>query len=73
MYAIRSYYAELAHVDDVPHGVHDAAGAEKQQRLEESVREQVEHGRAICADARRKDRITSYNVCYTTLLRYPEQ
>ena len=37
--------AEAAHVDDVAHGVHHAAGREEQQRLEEGVREQVEHGR----------------------------
>ena len=38
-----SQAAEAAHVDHVAHRVHHAAGAQEQQRLEERVREQVEH------------------------------
>ena len=35
--------AEAAHVDDVAHGMHDAAGAQKQQGLEKRMRVQVEN------------------------------
>ena len=37
--------AEPPHVDHAPHRVHHAARGEEQQRLEEGVREQVEHRR----------------------------
>ena len=37
--------AEPPHVDHVAHRVHDAAGREEQQCLEECVCEQVEHAR----------------------------
>src|SRR6185437_10484969 len=37
--------AELAHVDHASHGMHHAAGAEKEKRLEEGVRHEVKHGR----------------------------
>ena len=37
--------AEPPHVDHVAHGVHHAARSEEQQSLEESMREQVKHGR----------------------------
>jgi hypothetical protein len=40
-----------AHVLLVVHGVDDAARAEEQERLEEGVSEEVEHRRAIGADA----------------------
>ena len=39
--------AIITHVLLVVHGVDYAAGAQKQQRLEESVREQMEHGDAV--------------------------
>ena len=35
--------SEPAHVDDVAHRVHHAAGGQEEQGLEERVREQVEH------------------------------
>ena len=35
--------AEAADVDHAAHRVHDAAGAEEQQGLEEGVRDKVEH------------------------------
>ena len=41
--------AEAAHVDDVAHRVHDAAGGQEQQGLEEGVREQMEHRAATTA------------------------
>ena len=49
--------AEAAHVDDVAHGVHDAAGREEQERLEKGVGEQVEHARddGVRAGRRRAD------------------
>ena len=37
--------AEPPHVDHVAHRVHDAAGGEEQEGLEERVGEQVKHGR----------------------------
>ena len=37
--------AEPPHVDHVAHRVHDAAGGEEQEGLEERVSEQVKHGR----------------------------
>ena len=36
--------AEPPHVDHVAHRVHDAAGGQEEQGLEEGVREQVKHG-----------------------------
>src|SRR5205814_31841 len=35
--------AEMAHIDDATHGVHHAASAEKEERLEKGVREEVVH------------------------------
>ena len=49
--------AVVAHVLLVVHRVDDAARAEEQQRLEEGVREQMEHRRAISADARREEHV----------------
>src|SRR5262245_34070855 len=34
---------ELAHINHAPHGVHDAAGPEEEQGLEEGVRKEVVH------------------------------
>src|SRR3546814_6846745 len=49
--------AIIAHVLLVVHRVDDRAGTEEQQRLEEGVREQVEHRRAIGADTRREEHV----------------
>ena len=59
--------AEAAHLADVRlvGGQQDTAGTEEQRDLAEGVRHHV-HG---AADDACRGRITSYNVCYTKLLR----
>ena len=49
--------AVIAHVLLVMHRMDDRARAQEQQRLEEGMREQVEHRGAIGANARRKEHI----------------
>ena len=49
--------AVVTHVLLVVHGVDDAARAEEQQRLEEGVGEQMEHRRAVGADARGEEHV----------------
>ena len=78
MYAIRSYYelgaetleqirAEIAGLDVVPYG---ALQAEAAQLLERGGRKQSIERRQVRARAEETlFRITSYNVCYTKLLR----
>ena len=49
--------AIVTHVLFVVHGVDHAARAEEQQRLEEGVGEQMEHRRAVSADARGEEHV----------------
>src|SRR5215207_10233069 len=49
--------AVKTHVLLMVHRMDDRAGAEDQQRFEEGVREQVEHGRAVGAHPRREEHV----------------
>ena len=66
MYAIRSYYAALADVYIAAFVNQDAAVA---TRLVKALPE----GLSLLSDKKTNDRITSYNVCYTKLLRWENQ
>src|ERR1044071_2974411 len=47
--------AELAHVDDTAHGVHDAASTEEEEGLEEGVREEVIHSAGDASEGARAE------------------
>ena len=53
-----SQTAEVTGVDDPAHGVHDAARAEKEKRLEERVGEQMKHGRVRRVDAQPEEHVS---------------
>ena len=78
MYAIRSYYGKLSSISSIFYGIdqlhREATEAETAEFLNQGFVELVEgFSSADVKTANRKRialRITSYNVCYTKLLRF---